>query len=148
MRSELAGLLSSELGQNLKIILVNSFKISNLFNYKDKLPKAVQTSLIYKFSCSQCESTYVGSTIRTLQSRVREHAGRSYRTNQPLTNPPQSAVRDHSDRCGPDVDIDSFSILKKHSNPIELRILESLFIYIMKPPLNNTTSAFPLKMFP
>ena len=36
------------------------------------------SSLVYKFSCACCASEYVGSTIRTLHTRVAEHAGRSF----------------------------------------------------------------------
>jgi len=57
-------------------ILTNNFKISSFFSYKDKLPKALRSSLVYNFSCAQCASVYVGSTVRTLETRVGEHAGR------------------------------------------------------------------------
>ena len=147
MRSELHSFLNSITSVNYKIILVNNFKISNIFNYKDILPKAAQSSVVYKYSCAQCASAYVGSTTRSLQSRVREHAGRSIRTNQPLSSPNQSSIRDHSDRCGSDIELDSFQILRKNSDPIDLRIIESLFIYALNPKLNSTTSWFPLKFF-
>ena len=38
------------------IILVNNFRIGSFFHYKDKLPKSMQSSLIYKISCAQCAS--------------------------------------------------------------------------------------------
>ena len=41
-------------------------------------------------------SEYVGSTIRTLHTRVAEHAGRSFRTGSRLTDPPHYNIRQHS----------------------------------------------------
>ncbi|KAG1698807.1 hypothetical protein GQR58_005637 [Nymphon striatum] len=44
--------------------------------YKDKLPKDVQSSIIYKFRCPQsCGSEYVGLTSRAFFTRVSEHLG-------------------------------------------------------------------------
>ena len=73
-------------------MLVNSFKVGSFFSYKDRLPKAMCASLVYKFSCARCVSEYVGFTTRTLHTRVAEHAGRSFRTGSNLSVPPQSMV--------------------------------------------------------
>ena len=35
----------------------------------------LKSSLVYKFSCAQCASEYVGMTARTLGTRVDEHVG-------------------------------------------------------------------------
>ena len=35
----------------------------------------LKSSLVYKFSCAQCASEYVGMTARTLSTRVDEHVG-------------------------------------------------------------------------
>ena len=78
-----------------KITLVNKFRIGSLCIHKDKLPKPMRVSLVYKFRCAQCASEYVGSTTRTLHSRVAEHAGRSFRTEPTLTFPSQSVIRTH-----------------------------------------------------
>ena len=45
--------------------MTNPFKISSLFFFKDKLPKHMQASVVYKFSCVQCTSEYVGSTTHS-----------------------------------------------------------------------------------
>jgi len=130
---------------NFTIVLSNSFRIGSFFSFKDKLPCALRSKVIYKFCCSQCESTYVGSTIRTLGHRIAEHAGRSYRTNSVNTRPPQSSVRDHCSDCNIPVRAANFSILSQ-AKVNEIRILESLYIFKQKPNLNNTTSAFPLSI--
>ena len=76
------------LNAECKIVLVNKFTVGSFFNYKDKLPTGVRSSLVYKFSCAQCVSTYIGSTGRMLRTRIAEHAGRSYRTGVRLAHPP------------------------------------------------------------
>ena len=41
--------------------------------------------MVFKFRCARCASEYVGSSIRVLNARVAEHAGRSARTESTLT---------------------------------------------------------------
>ena len=74
-------------------------KLYIIINYKDRLPKCLRASVVYKFVCPRCGSQYVGSSSRTLGVRAREHAGVSVRTDQPLSQPPQSAIRDHAIAC-------------------------------------------------
>ena len=61
-------------------ILSNTRTIGSLFKFKDTLPKESRSCVIYKYACSQCEAMYVGSTIRTLHTRMSEHLGVSPRT--------------------------------------------------------------------
>ena len=85
-------------------------------------------------------------TTRTLGIRVDEHKGVSFRTGVRLTSPPHFAVREHSESCGAAVDIDSFRVLSTSSYELDLRILESLFIFKTKPDLNNQLSSYPLSI--
>ena len=63
---------------------MNKFTVGSFFNYKDKLPMRLKSSLVYKFRCAQFASEYVGMTARTLGTRVDEHVGVSYRTGARL----------------------------------------------------------------
>ena len=101
-------------------------------------------SLVYEFSCAQCASEYVGSTTRTLHTKVTEHAGRSFRTGSILSVPPHSMVRTHSESCEVPVTLDYFCIIGSTSSAIDLRILESLHIFKLKPVLNDSQSSYPL----
>ena len=56
-------------------ILSNTRTIGSLFKFKDTLPNESRSCVIYKYVCSQCEALYVGSTIRTLHTRMSEHLG-------------------------------------------------------------------------
>ena len=125
-------------------ILNNSHKLSTFFSYKDKLPKGMLSSVIYKYSCAQCASEYIGSTNRVLNIRVAEHAGRSFRTNRQLTNTPNSNIYDHANDCNSYINIDQFSILDSSHNKTDLLILESLYIHKIRPALNNSQTAHPL----
>ena len=129
---------------NFKLILVNKFTIGSLFPFKDRLPTGMQSSLVYEFSCARCASTYVGSTIRTLRTRVAEHAGRSHRTGSLLSAPSHSSVRSHAHNCDTPVDMSQFRVLGRCNNVSDLRILESLHIFKLRPMLNDQQSALPL----
>ena len=99
-----------------------------------------------QISCAQCTSTYIGATGRMLWTRVAEHAERSYRTGVRLAHPPHSAVRVHVEGCDVSVLLHNFSILNITSSWLDLRILESLYIFRHEPKLNNTQSCFPLEI--
>ena len=132
----------------LHSVLVNPFNIGSLFPFKDSLPMSLRSRVVYKYSCERvnCPSVYYGSTIRALSARVAEHRGVSPRTGHLLITPPHSAVRDHAQNCNSDLSSENFKIVSSNSSVISLRILESLFIVDNKPDLNDTKSAFPLKV--
>ena len=79
LSSELVVLLGRHFSDvRINVVIVNKFIVGSFFNYKDKLPMNLKSSLVYKFSCAQCASEYVGMTARTLGTRVDEHVGVSY----------------------------------------------------------------------
>ena len=134
--------------QNFILIFTNTFTIGIYFNFKDKLSPAMRSSVVYKYSCVQCTSDYIGMTSRNLYMRVAEHAGKSFRTGSVLSQPPHSAIRDHCHSCVSltPIAIDKFSIIDKSSDQLDLKILESLHIFKSKPSLNNSLSSFPLSI--
>ena len=147
MKKDLQSILRKYLPNfNIRLIFINNFKIGSFFKYKDSLPKAVRSGLVYEFSCAQCASRYQGSTLRNLHMRVAEHSGKSFRTQANLSKPPESAIRAHSQNCPCEITIDKFRILGYNSNLIDLRILESIYIFNTKPTLNNSDSAYPLNI--
>ena len=131
---------------NLHIVLVNNFTIGSFFRYKDMLPVHMRSSLVYQYCCAQCASAYVGMTSRNLYSRVAEHKGRSCRTGQLLSRPPHSAVRAHAEQCDVPVSDSDFRVLASTSGTSDLRILESLYIFKLRPSLNSTVSSYPLEI--
>ena len=131
---------------NLRLVLRNNFRIGSLFNFKDIVPKACRSAVVYKFSCPSCEGTYIGSTYVRLYSRVCQHQGKSDRTKNFLTSPVASSIRDHSLDCDTPFSIDDFKIIDMERSSFSLRILESLYIFKTKPSLNDKTSAFKLNI--
>ena len=101
------------------VILVNNFTIGSFFKYKG--PLHLRSFLVYKYSCVHCTSEYVGMTTRTLVTRVAEHSGISFRTGVPITSLPHSAVRDDSELCSTNVDINNFKVLATSSSEIDLK---------------------------
>jgi len=128
-----------------RIILTNPSSIRSFFQYKDRLPKCCQSTVVYEFCCASCGASYVGSTLRNLHSRIQQHLGKSVRTGIFLTSPDPSPIRDHSLTCDTLVTPDNFSILGKTSSSLDIRILESLHIFQRHPSLNNLSSSFPLQ---
>ena len=133
---------------DVNIVLVNNLNIGSFFNYKDSLPLCAQTSVVYEYKYSQCRAAmYIGSTYRTLHTRMSEHKGVSPRTGARLTSY-HSAVRHHAEnKCGAAVSVESFKILDMtRDDKVGLRILESLYIFKRKPNLNDANSSFPLNI--
>ena len=126
-----------------RFVAMNTFKINSFFRFKDVLPTALRSSTVYQFTCSSCQAGYVGSTTRLFKTRVSEHFGQSARTGRPLQSAPFSAIGEHSKTCKGKLSFDDFNILASN-NSDNLRILESLYIYKLKPTLNNTVSSYPL----
>ena len=148
MKTELNKLISEYFYHiDPQIILINNFKIGCMFKCKENSPKNLCSSIIYKYCCpNNCGSGYVGSTCRTLFTRVMEHRGISNRTGRPLHVPGQSAPRNHSERCSGDISLQDFSIIGSATNITDLHILESLKIFKKKPNLNGMESAHPLRV--
>ena len=145
MRTELKISLDKILPNfNFNISLVNKFTIGSFFNYKDKLPFAIRSSCVYKFSCAQCARSYVGSSTRSFHTRIAEHGGRSSRTGRNLSAPPFSAIREHCNSCNSIISPNNFKIIDYSKDVTSLRLIESLYIFKLKPDLNSMQTAFPL----
>ena len=81
---------------NLRCIFVNMKTAGSLYPFKDQISLTMSSNIIYKYCCSQCQSTYIGENQRHLISRICEHKGISPRTSIPFSNPPLSNIREHA----------------------------------------------------
>ena len=122
----------------------NSFTIGSFFKCKDKVPDSMCSDIIYKYDCSSCNARYIGSSIRTLHQRMSEHRGVSFRTGRFISNPSHSEIRNHVLSADHVLKIENFSILDTARDRNDLRILESLYIFKLKPNLNSYASSEPL----
>ena len=54
-------------------IVLTLFKIGSLFSCKDRLPNALRSFVVYKFTCAEGKSCYIGETTHHLAARIKEH---------------------------------------------------------------------------
>ena len=59
---------------NIKIALT-SFKVTNMFNVKESIPKSPKFFVVYKFVCPGCNARYIGEITRHLSTRIKEQLG-------------------------------------------------------------------------
>ncbi len=111
----LNSLISSRYPQlDSKVIFYAQSRLSSLFNVKDKLQHSIHSNVVYRFSCSGCNATYIGKTKRHFATRIAEHLGISDRT------PAFSAVRDHCEAYGHTFDSRNFDIISSARSDYEL----------------------------
>ena len=72
--------LKSSISKNLpfckiRVIFKSSTRISNFFQFKDKMPYCLRSNVVYKFSCGRCNATDEGETYRHVRLRVGKHSG-------------------------------------------------------------------------
>lgn len=128
---------------NFRPILKSFTTIGSLFPFKDRVPSTLRSCAIYKFTCSGCHATYVGSTRRRTCERICEHRGVSNRTGKPLTSPSFSHIFNHSIDANHPISPDDFKILSYFS-PNSLITAESITILQLKPSLNHQSASTPL----
>jgi hypothetical protein len=82
-------------------------------------------SVVYMLECQVCNEKYIGSTIRALHIRIKEHLKTS-----------RSAVFEHLAACHNSGNV-SVSILAVDQDPKNLRIKEAILIKDKKPGINQ-----------
>ena len=131
----------------INVIFKSPSRLNSVFSFKDKLPSYLVSGVIYKYTCSSCNATYIGETKRHTHHRFSEHAGRSPLSGKVIKGQQSTTVRDHMLVCGTTVCKDNFEILGADSNKTHLRIKESLFIMKEEPSLNIQGNSIPLALF-
>ena len=129
---------------DFKYILSNSFNLGSFFRVKERIPKLLRSSVVYKYTCASCNACYIGETSLQLTVRISKHKGLSFRTGLPLTNPENSAIRDHAFQQDHPILNDNFAIIKPFNSVTDGRILESIYIKSQNPSLNNNISSIRL----
>ena len=131
---------------NIKIILKSTNRLSSLFRFKDVIPKELQSHLVYKFSCGNCNVTYYGKTEHHLNVRSSEHICISHLTGKRVECKP-SAVLDHLLLHNHDSDFNDSTILYRDNNGFRLSLKESILISRDSPVLDKNTASVPLLLF-
>ena len=137
-------------GSNLKIIFKSSRRLSSFFSFKDKIPNSLMSGVIYKYTCAECNLSYIGSTKRYWEKRLEEHLHISALTGKKLNGmqifSPMQHVRLSSCKVE-SFSRDDFSIIGRENIPYDLLKKESILISTSKPRLNNTITSVPLHLF-
>ena len=109
-------------------IIFSSFKIKNFFSFKDPIPDALKSLVVYQFTCAGCNSHYIGETSRHFIG-VKEHP----------SNDKNSHVYKHlngSPSCKSKCSGDCFKILfmqtipNFHNSNLSIYIFHSMYIAI------------------
>ena len=125
---------------NLKIKLAfSSFKIKNLIRVKESVPRSLHSCVVYRFTCSGCNSVYVGQTCRHISTRIREHLGTD--KNSHIFKHLQSSIP-----CK-DAGYDScFKIIDTAKSYHHLKIKESMHILREKPNINKQVQHYNISL--
>ena len=150
IKKRLKKLFSSQFNAfELKFVFKSGLKVGNFLNFKDILPIDVRSLVVYKYSCSHCNVTYIGKTKRHHLVRMCEHLGTSYKTGKQTKHNPETttAVRDHIRSQNHSGDFNNFKIISYARTDFEALIKESLLVGLQKPVLNKQVKSFKLELF-
>ena len=131
---------------NLRVVYRQGFRISNLFNYKDKFPLSCRSMVIYHICCKKCgpSEAYIGKTVNTLYERF--HASGSGHLHP---NNTESALLNHINRSGdPDCafHFDDIKVLDSGRYDQEIRFIESILLKYDRQNLNTCERSIPLEI--
>ena len=113
---------------NLKLVFT-SLKIKQFFSFKDPIPDALKSCVIYQFTHAGCQSRYIGESSRHFSTRIKEH----------ISSDKNSHIFKHlkqSKKCRNKYSLACFKILDTAKSHIYLKLKEAFFIETLKPELN------------
>ena len=117
--------------ENIDVKLVfGATKISSYFSPKDHIPKCFASNVVYKYTCQECNSCYVGRTHKYFDTRCTEHLG---------SDSNSSIYKHHQNkkRCADKNNKKSFEILDYAKTEFELALKEAMHIKWVNPNLNG-----------
>ena len=149
IKKKLSVLFRSIPSHRLEVIYQTTYRLGNMFRFKDCIPKSLMTDFVYQYKCGSCAASYVGRCYRHKHVRFCEHAGLSARTGAPLqrTLENASAVKIHSLTVHPVSPHNDFKILSRGGSREILDIKESIMIKKLKPSLNENNLSAPLFLY-
>ena len=121
-------------------------KLAKAFRFKDRIPKELISSAVYKFQCGLCNKSYYGEYVRHLNVRIGEHIGMSLLARKKV-KPKGTAVSDYLLLCNHSPSLENFSVLTKENKKFLLESKESLLIMRDKAFLNRNIRSAPLYLF-
>ena len=149
IKKKLLALFRSIPSHRVEVIYQTTYRMGNLFRFKDCIPKALMSDFVYFYKCGSCAATYIGRCYRHRHVRFCEHAGVSARTGVPLQHSMvnASAVKVHALTVHPVNPSTDFRVLSRGGSREVLDIKESIMIKKLKPSLNDNITSAPLALF-
>ena len=77
----------------LNVVFKSYIRVSNAFQFKDQIPKCLNSMMLYKFTCKTCNSVYIGKTKRHYLVCQFEHLGLSIFSNKAIAIKDATAIR-------------------------------------------------------
>ena len=121
--------------------------MSSFLKFKDSIPLYRRSHIIYKFQCSNYNSTYYGETERHLKVRAGEHISMSPLTGKRVNNNKKSSVTDHCLLVGHVCSFEDFTVLNYEPDKFKRLIKESLFVTKDKLLLNKQDESLKFELF-
>ena len=115
--------------------------------FKDRIPIALRSHVVYQFTCQCCSALYVGQTRRHIHTRISEHIGVSPLTGKERSISTMSSILAHKHMHKHPVSTSDFKILSSGTSEWDLLIRESLLISQLNPVLNANIRSSPLELF-
>ena len=135
---------------NLKIVFKTNRRLSSCFPFKDRFPKSLLSGVIYKYTCAECNLSYIGCTKRFWEKRLEEHLHVSALTGKPLSGCTIYAPLQHvrSDSCpAKKISREDFSIIGNEKDKYLVKLKESILISTCRPRLNGGVTSVSLHLF-
>ena len=123
-----------------------SCRLSSFFPFKDRIPIALRSHVVYQFTCQCCSALYVGQTRRHIHTRISEHMGVSPLTGKERSISTMSSIFAHEHMHKHPVSASDFKILSGTSE-WDLLIRESRLITQLNHVLNANIRSIPLELF-
>ena len=114
---------------NVRLVF-SPFKLQDLFFSKDCLPVALKSFVVYKFTCSGCQSCYIGETKCHLPTRIKEDL-------QTDTKSDFLQCLNENPNCRDLYEYSFFIIVDHTSSSFRLKLKEALHITWFKPVVNK-----------
>ena len=132
------------------IIFKSGRRLRSLFRFKDTMPLALQSFILYKYTCRTCNCSYIGKSERHCHVRFCEHLKITPLRGQGSKKKLQpTAVQQHITSLDHPGTTQDFEIIgnEPSRNSFHLRVKESLLIKLHKPRLNEAVQSTPLELF-
>ena len=147
IRKQIVTLLKKNIPScRVKFLFKTKRRLSHFFKFKDTTPKCLQSHLVYKLQCNDCNVIYYGLAERHSKVRAYDHLGLSYLTEKPIKGV-DTAMKSHCRQKGHSISWDNLMVIAREENSFHLHIKESLLIKRDKPFLNKQLYSTPLYLF-